>query len=134
MTQNLLRRSFLRGLSALPLIGGAAAVPSIASAFALAPTENPDLLELGRQFDVTMAEWDAATDRFEEASQRYDEIRPDLPEGLHRPFGRIIGPASNSHGVWTAEDLRVFADKRERYAAACPVESGLHPCLEEEIE
>lgn len=78
------RRSFLGALSAFVAAPAAVAVPAIA-ATAPAPTELPELIEIGQKLTALFDEYRAAVAKKIEARETYEQTRPALPDDLiHR--------------------------------------------------
>ncbi len=119
------RRSMLGGLAALLPI---AAAPAIA---ATSPTENPELIVLGRQFDAAESVFVQAKERKRAARAAYNSIATGLPDDLIRKGGeQHLFPNAywerdiENENVWPASGQRRFVISRRDIDDLIPLHSA----------
>jgi hypothetical protein len=115
------RRLFLRGLSALPVLGAATVAPAVSKASA--SVENPALLAWGARLDGLLNAWRVADAALDDAVARYHELYPVPEELVATAVDQRVGLWGRREQSWRGRwmpgersiiTLRELQDKRYR--------------------
>lgn len=105
------RRTFLSALLAASALGAAPAI----AAKAAAPTESPELLELGERLSSLGRALAVSVARWDEAKALFERTRPALPEDLRaKPCDRMFDMIAGDMDVAGGETASIYVDRRVR--------------------